>query len=162
MFLQYRFEGQEIDPTVQVEKIIRIIDQWKPVVIGCDYGGGFYQNRKLVNRYGEKRVMIYQYASSMREKMKWEPKAKRFMVNRTEIMSDVFQAIKNRNVFRFPRWEEFRKPFAQDFMNIFSEFNEQTRVDEYKHNPGSTDDSFHSFLYCFLASTLPHRRPDVF
>ena len=76
-------------------------------------------------------------------------------------MSDVFNAIKRRNVFRFPNWNQFELPFASDMLNIFSEYNEQTRMNEYKKSPNCTDDTFHSILLCFLASMIENPRPDV-
>ena len=76
-------------------------------------------------------------------------------------MSDIFNAIKRRDVFRFPNWEQFQSPFAGDLLNIFSEYSEQLRQNIYKKSPSSTDDTFHSILLCFLASMLRHPRPDV-
>ena len=34
-------------------------------------------------------------------------------------------------------------------------------MDEYKHAPGKADDSFHSVLYCLLASMIQNPRPDI-
>ncbi len=93
--------------------------------------------------------------------MKWDDGLKRYLVNRTEVMSDIFNAIKKRSVFRFPMWEQFQNPFGNDFLNIFSEFNEQRRENVYKKSPSSTDDSFHAILLCFLASMTDRPRPDV-
>ena len=76
-------------------------------------------------------------------------------------MSDIFNAIKRRDVFRFPAWEEFQNPFGADCLNIFSEYSEQRRENVYKKSPSVTDDSFHSILLCFLASMITHPRPDV-
>jgi hypothetical protein len=91
----------------------------------------------------------------------WHDGLKRFLVHRTEVMSDVFNAIKRRNVFRFPNWEQFQDPFGSDFLNIFSEYNEQLRQNTYKKTPNATDDAFHSVVLCFLASMIRHPRPDV-
>jgi len=32
---------------------------------------------------------------------------------------------------------------------------------QYKHNIDKPDDSFHSFLYCWVVSMLHHKRPDI-
>lgn len=156
----HRFEGREIEPQIQIEEISRIINHYKVQLVGCDYGGGFWPNDELTRRFGMQRIAKYQY-SNQNQKVKWDDGLKRFLVHRTEVMSDVFNAIKRRDVFRFPNWDEFQNPFAADMLNIFSEYNDKTRQNVYKKAPNCTDDSFHSALLCFLVSMIRHPRPDV-
>lgn len=160
IFFAKRFEGRESEPKIMIGLISQIISQWDVQVVGADYGGGFWPNDSLIRKFGWRRIAKYQY-STPNAKVKWEDGLKRFLVNRTEVMSDIFNAIKRRNVFRFPKWEEFQHPFASDCLNIFSEYSEQRRENVYKKSPSVTDDSFHSILLCFLASMLTHPRPDV-
>ncbi len=160
IFYIHRFEGVETEPKVQMREIERIINEYKVRRAGCDYGGGFWPNDELTRIFGWQRVVKYQY-STPSEKVKWEDGLKRFLVHRTEVMSDVFNAIKRRDVFAFPNWEQFQIPFASDMLNIFSEYSEQLRMNVYKKSPNCTDDSFHSILLCFLASMLDQPRPDV-
>ncbi len=82
------------------------------------------------------------------------------MVHRTEVMSDVFNAMK-RKMIALPNWADFREPHGSDILNIFSEYNERLRMDEYKHAPSKPDDSFHSILLCLLASMIQNPRPDI-
>jgi hypothetical protein len=93
-------------------------------------------------------------------KIKWNPSKGIFVVHRTEIMSDLFNAIKQKKI-SLPNWEEFSTPYAEDILNIFSEYNEITNMTMYKHSPGKADDTFHSILYCLLASMLVQPRPDI-
>ncbi len=160
IFYIHRFEGQEMEPPVQIGIIEALINLWDVKLIGVDYGGGYHPNDALARKFGQKRVVKYQY-STPGQKVKWDDGLNRFLVHRTEVMSDIFTAIKRRDVFRFPRWEQFEDPFGKDFLSVFSEYNEQTRQIEYKKTPDVTDDSFHSVLLCFLASMLRHPRPDV-
>jgi hypothetical protein len=155
-----RFEGPESEPQVQLAKIKELVNHWNISVIGTDYGGGFDRNDDLMRTYGPRRVLKYQY-STVSSKIKWDTGLTRFMLNRTEVMSDIFNAIKRRDVFAFPPWEQFEVPYGQDFLNIFSEYSETRRMNEYKKSRGVTDDSFHALLYAFLASTLYNPRPDV-
>ncbi len=143
-----------------MDAVMNDIDRWAIRRVGADYGGGFWPNDKLLNRFGWERIIKYQY-STPNAKVKWDDGLKRYLVNRTEVMSDIFNAIKKRSVFRFPMWEQFQNPFGNDFLNIFSEFNEQRRENVYKKSPSSTDDSFHAILLCFLASMTDRPRPDV-
>jgi hypothetical protein len=153
IFYIHRFEGQELEPPVQLGIIEDLLRAWNVDMVGCDYGGGYHQNDNLQRKFGTNKIVKYQY-SNPGQKVKYEPDLRRFLVNRTEVMSDFFNAIKRANFFRFPDWAHFEDPYASDFLSIFSEYNEQRRQIEYKHAPDKTDDSFHSSLYCFLASML--------
>lgn len=160
IFFIKRFEGRESEPDEMLDQIYQTIDKFKVALAGVDYGGGFWPNDKLIGKYGWQRIAKYQY-STINAKVRWEDGLKRFLVNRTEVMSDIFNAIKRRDIFRFPCWEEFQNPFASDMLNIFSEFNEQRRENVYKKSPNTTDDAFHSIVLCFLASMIKFPRPDV-
>lgn len=159
-FYWRRFEGRETEPQVQMEIIEKLINDWKVRLVGCDYGGGFWPNDELTRKFGWQRIIKYQY-STPSDKVRWDNGLKRFLVHRTEVMSDIFNAIKRRNIFKFPNWEQFKSPFGSDFLNIFSEYSETLRMNVYKKSPDSTDDSLHALLLCFLASMIHNPRPDV-
>lgn len=160
IFYIHRFEGQEIEPLVQLDLIEKLIHYWDVRLVGVDYGGGFDRNDALGRKFGKTRIVKYQY-SQPNQKVRWDEGMHRFLVHRTEVMTDIFTAIKRRDVFRFPTWDQFEDPFGKDLLNIFSEYNEQQRQIQYKKSPDATDDSFHAILLCFLASMLRHPRPDV-
>lgn len=159
-FYWRRFDGPDSDPRIQIEKIIQIIIRWKARFVGCDYGGGFWPNDELTRKFGASRIWKYQYANP-KIKCKWEAGLKRFIMHRSEIMSDVFNAIKRKDIFRFPRMSEFEKPFGEDFLSITSEYNEQRNTIMYQKNLNGTDDSFHSLVTGFLGSFHHHPRHDI-
>lgn len=156
-----RFEGQDSEPAAQIAKIRQLVAAWRISYIGADYGGGFDRNDVLLRTFGPRMVFKYQYSTVTSGKIVWDAGLGRFLVNRTEVMSDVFNAIKRKDVFAFPRWEDFEIPFGQDMLNIFSEFSEVRRANEYKKSRGVTDDAFHALLYAFAVSTITNPRPDV-
>jgi hypothetical protein len=160
IFYIHRFEGPESEPEVQIDLIDAFIRNWNVRTVGVDYGGGHWPNDALQRKFGRERIWKYQY-STPGVKVKWEAPLNRFLVHRTEVMSDIFNAIKRRDVFRFPDFAQFFDPYGQDMLNIFSEYNEQARQIQYKKSPDCTDDSFHAILYCFLASMLKIPRFDV-
>jgi hypothetical protein len=161
VFFVYRFEGEEADPEVQVGKLIELVRYFNVKLIGADYGGGFDRNYKLVKTFGAARVRKYQYVPrSSKGKLTYDSKLGRYKVARTEVMSDIFNAIK-RGKCELPRWEEFKTPFAQDMLNIYSEYNEIIHQIQYKHVADKTDDTFHSILYGWLISMLDYPRPDI-
>lgn len=157
-----RFEGPESEPLTQLTLIKELVQLWGVSLIGADYGGGFDRNDDLLRTFGPRRIFKYQYSTVTAAKIKWDSGLARFMLNRTEVMSDVFNAIKRRDIFSFPVWADFEVPFGQDFLNIFAEYSESRRMSEYKKSRGVTDDAYHSLLYAFVVSQLTNPRPDVF
>lgn len=161
-FYWKRFEGVESEPKVQLRVIKKLIEDFNVRYVGVDYGGGFWPNDELTREYGADKIRKYQWVGQVKQKIKYEPRlgVPRFLCHRTEIMSDMFNAIKRGNVFRFPRWEEF-DTFGQDFLNIFSEYNDRLKQNVYKHAPGQPDDAFHSLVFGFLSSFYFRPRPDI-
>lgn len=161
VFYAHRFSGEETDPVVQLELICQLIEFFNVRVVGTDYGGGFDRNDHLIRKFGPKRIWKYQYMARARKKVEWDTKLGRFKVHRTEVMSDIFNAIKRGNQCEFPRWEDWREPFGQDFLNIFSEYSETLKMVMFKHGVDKPDDTFHAFLTCWLGSMLVKPRPDI-
>lgn len=160
IFYVHRFIGEEVDPPVQMEKIIEMLQYFHVRVCGTDYGGGFDRNDTLIRKFGPQRIQKYQYLPRPKRKVEWDAKLRRWKVHRTEVMSDVFNAIK-RQQYEFPCWEEFQDPYASDMTNIYSEYNNALRMVQYTHRPDCPDDTFHSLLYCHLASMIVIPRPDI-
>jgi hypothetical protein len=161
IFFAHRFTGEEVDPAVQMARVIELAKYFNVRYIGSDYGGGFSNNYQLIKEFGAERVRRFQYMARMSAgKVVFNGKLQRWQVARTEVMSDIFNAVK-RGKCEFPRWEEFKDPFAQDMLNIYSEYNERLRMIQYLHSQDKPDDSFHALIYCWLASMFDHPRPDI-
>ena len=160
VFFAHRFVGEEIEPTVQIERISEIINDFNVALVGCDWGFGFGMNDQLIRRFGRQRIWKYHYMTRTKKKVLWDAKLGYFKLHRTEAMSDIFNAIKRHQVV-FPRWEEFKNPYAQDMLNIYAEENEMLRMIQYGHSPDKPDDSFHALLYCMFVSMLKQPRPDI-
>lgn len=115
----------------------------------------------MIRKFGPTRVFKYQYSTISSGKVRWDAGLARFLLNRTEVMSDIFNGIKRRDIFGFPCWEDFERPYGSDMLNIFSEFSEERRINEYKKSKGVADDTFHALLLAFMVSTIKVPRPDV-
>lgn len=161
VFYWHRFVGREVEPDVQMPLIFELLDFFNVRFIGTDYGGGFHPNSQLKRRYGKQKVWNYQYLGQLKAKVIWDPKLGRFKVRRNEVMADFFNAIKKGRQIELPAWNEFEKPYAEDMLNIFSEYNEVLRTLQFKHAQDRPDDSFHSLVYLWLVSMLEHPRPDI-
>lgn len=163
IFYWHRFEGVESEPRKQLEIIRKLIVDFNVQRVGADYGGGHWPNDELTRDFGIDKIKKYQWVGNVKKKIKFDPQlgVPRHLCHRTEVMSDMFNAIKRANVFWFPRWEEFEDPYSMDMLNIYSEFNERLRMNIYKAAPSHPDDSFHSMTFGFLASFYTRPRPDV-
>ncbi len=155
-----RFDGPLADPTAQEEELIRLIRKFRLDVVGCDYGMGFVQNKRLTDIFGAKRIQVFMYAVRAQNKVTYRAALHRFTVYRTPVMSDIFAAIKRR-LLRFPNWDVFQKPFGEDFLSIHSEYSNTQRMIMYDKPRGISDDTMHSALFCFLASNSVYKRPDI-
>ncbi len=163
IFYMLRFTGPLTDPVAQMDEIENIITKIRPKYIGTDFGFGFYQNKRLLSKYGMHRVFPFEYVPRLNVKMKYNKYTHRTLVFRTPLMSDLFSAIKNRKV-RFPKWsgeQGIERPYGEDMLNIHAEDSTNLRMIKYDKPKGKTDDSFHASLYCLLASMLEHKRPDI-
>lgn len=164
LFYVHRCTGELLEPKKQLKFIKQLVQTFNVRVVGSDYGGGYDRNDDLMRAFGPDRLVKYQYAPRAKQKVYWQGKLGRFIVARTEVMSDIFNAIR-RHQFEFPRWEEFHgngvAPYATDMLNIYSEYNEQIKQIVFKHAPDKPDDTFHSLVYMTLASMLIRPRPDI-
>jgi hypothetical protein len=160
IFYTHRFVGEDLQPRRQLEMIAKLLVSIPFKLIGADYGGGFDRNDFLMRNFGTLKLAKYQYAGSPKAKVKWQAQLGRFILHRTEIMSDIFNAMKYKKIW-LPNWADMFTPYAEDMLNIFSEFNKQLNMIQYKLSPGKSDDTFHSVLYCFLVSMLDKPRPDI-
>jgi hypothetical protein len=161
IFWIHRFVGEDLEPARQLDRICGILSKYNVCLTGCDYGGGFDRNDHLIRAFGPQKILKYQYNPNQKKgKIYWDQKLRRFMCHRTEVMSDVFNALVRKQI-SIPNWDDFFEPYGQDILNIFSEYSKQLRMTIYQHSPGTTDDSFHSILYCFMASMIKYPRPDV-
>lgn len=157
---QKRFDGLLTESDVQIKEVIRLLRKFNVRLIGVDFGGGFFPNKELINVFGPARVHPFQYVGRAPGKLLYKPQLHRYLVFRSLVMADIFQAIKKQKI-ALPRWEHTREPFATDMLNIRSEYNEALKLIQFTKVKGAPDDSFHGLLYCFLASMLEVRRPDV-
>lgn len=155
-----RFDGQLVEPEPQMAEIIRLISKLRIKAVGCDYGMGFVQNKKLTSIFSAKRIFQFQYAARAPRKVQYKAALNRSLVFRTAVMADVFSAIKNKKI-RLPSWEVYKEPYAEDMLSIYSEYSNTLRMLRYDTTPGTTDDTFHSILYCLLASFVDFKRPDI-
>lgn len=156
-----RFDGALSDPDLQHDEILRLWHKFRIKRGGADYGMGFVPNQRLSNVFGPDRVLQFQYVLQTVAKVVRKPKMFRYLVYRSPVMSDLFFALKRQKV-RLPKWENIEEPYGMDIMSIRSEYSDRFRMIRYDHPEKTTDDTFHSILFCLLAASSDRPRPDIF
>lgn len=160
VFYAHRFTGEDTDPEPQLKKISQMLQYFNVRLIGTDYGGGFHPNDKLTRLFGPQRVWKYMWMPRGKKKLEWKANFRRFHAVRTEVLSDVFNAIKRKQI-AFPSWTSFEDPHGHDFLNVYAKYNNQLRMLQYDHRPDRPDDTMHATTYALLVSMLVFPRPDI-
>lgn len=142
-----KYTGRMSDPLLQVEDIIKIIQQFDCDLTIADTGDGRTSNAMVVKSIGaNKFAEIYEHGS-IRQKIKFDKEKGFYIMNRSRIMTDRIMEIKNTKVSFF-KYDEF-KEFQPDFTGIYSEYSEITRISKYDHLV--PDDCFHSWMFSKIA-----------
>ena len=153
-----RYEAAEADSDFMITHIMRTAHQFRVSLIGTDYGGGQEHNRRLIQEFGLRRIVRYQYAGT--KLMYFDRSLARYMANRTEVIMAFVNGILNDH-FRFPCWEDMQYPFMSDLLSLFREWNSRGTAVNIQRTPGTSDDTAHSMVYAMLTSMINHPRLDI-
>lgn len=148
-----RFAEERGDPEFQVEEIARTCQRMGVVLLACDFGGGFAQNKMLQALMAGHADVVQVQASGVKKRgIDYIPKSGIYTFNRTAAMFMLINAIKSQNV-ALPRWEVFQD-FAQEYTCIFEDYSHTTRMIQLDHPADMPDDCFHAHLHAMLAARL--------
>lgn len=145
-----KYTGRESEATYQVEDILSIVNYFGCKFIMADSGDGRTSNAMVVKAIGPQRFGECFEHGSIKQKMRWDRRQGMYIINRTRIMTDRFIEIKNGSV-EFFKYDKF-KDYADDFLNIYTDYSERTRQTLYDHN--GPDDCFHSYMFSRLACMI--------
>jgi len=138
-----KYLGMEADYSFIHDDVPKQFKRWGAKFIGSDYGMGEAPNGEIRKRIGFENVIAYQHVPNQKERIQWNPVMPAFTMNRTQVMTEYFHMIKHKR-FIFPRWEDF-EPFANDILNINTEYDEERGKVRYTNN--DPDDFFHALIY---------------
>jgi len=147
-----KYKGKMSDPLVQLQDIIGTVIRYNCALTLADSGDGRTANAEMVKQLGPTRFAEVFEHGTIKQKIKWDGKQGMYIINRTRIMTDRFLEIK-RNLVDFPNMETFEE-YKADFLNIYTDYSERTRMSRYDHV--GPDDAFHAYMFCRLASMI-HR-----
>jgi hypothetical protein len=145
-----KYVGRMSEPLVQIQDMLHYINFFKCNFTIADSGDGRTANAMLVEKLGPHRFSECYEHGTMKRRIKWDPDQGIYIINRTRMMTDLFMQIKRGDV-EFFKYEQF-KVYAEDFLNIYTEYSEQTRQTRYDHS--GPDDCFHAFMFSRLACMI--------
>ena len=145
-----RFTGKLSDALLQLDEIKRILYRFKVRLIIADTGDGRTSNAIMVDEFGPAKFAEIFEHGTVKKKIRWDKDKAIYIMNRTQIMTDLMMEIKRKEVDFFS-WDDFQ-PFKSDFTGIYTEYSEQTRLTKYDHIV--PDDAFHSYMFARIACSI--------
>jgi hypothetical protein len=145
---KYRL-GEEVNPEYQFRDVLNLFAQFNCLIMGVDYGAGWGQNARLKARLGN-RCVEFIYSHGQKNLLKYSQIAGRYTMNRTESMSQLFEAFK---AGRIKTFQSHSENFGNDYMNISATQDSLGRV-LYQHSPSKPDDVVHSANYAFTVARI--------
>jgi hypothetical protein len=142
-----KFVGKEADYSFIHKKVPELMKSWNATHLAADYGMGEAPNSEIRSRVGFARVVAFQHLRNQKEMVKWNPKMPAYTLNRTGVMTAVFNALKAGKI-SFPAWE-YTEPFAEDILNICMESDEE--LGRTKYTNLGPDDIFHAIVYAIVS-----------
>ena len=150
------FKGVDANSVRQMEEVERVFKHCGIRLIGADWGAGHVQNLQLSNKLGEQHV-VQMWHTGMKSggaknapRAKWVPAKRRWHLDRTAVMTDMFEAIRQGRV-RFPKYDDCIE-FFDHLLAVTMEYSEDSNTPKYTHiNP---DDGAHALTYAMLTGEL--------
>lgn len=151
-----RYQGLEIEITMAMKDIIRLAREFHVKLIGADWGvGSGGANATIREALGNESKLFelfeMYYSANQKEIIKWDNKGNKFILNRTETLTNTFMAIKRVEI-TFPRYSDWSH-LSEDFLNVFVDYN-KNNVIMYNKAPGKTDDLLHALNFCYTIASI--------
>lgn len=141
-----RYVGREAEPDNVSELIVKKLKEFNVNIVGADWGFGWDMNSKMRKMLPSSVTYVTFRHSIIKKFVAFDEAGNTYVTNRTEVMTELFNKIKNGFVEPF-FWNEFEE-FGKDYLNINAEYSDTLRQMKYIHT--QPDDSFHSTLYSYL------------
>lgn len=143
--------GEEVEPEYQVNAILWLAQRFNVAGIGCDWGAGWGQNARIKAKFQHMYEFIHSHG--LKTLIKWNKTTKRYTLNRTESMTNLFEAYKTRRIETFQGYTE---QLGQDYLNVSGSEDRFGHI-VFTHAPSRPDDGVHSALYAYLLARLSRR-----
>lgn len=161
VFFHKRYEGVESDPEFAKVDILKWCRFFNVQLMGLDFGYGFGTNPWVVREFGSDRAYMYEYVTSSKA-ITWDTTAGRFKMDRTDVLSNFFHALRKAELFELPRFTDFYDPYGKNFLAEYMEESKSLRRMMFDHSANDPDDCLHSTLYAYMVSMQHHQNPAFF
>jgi len=150
-----RFFGPEYhNPENVLQEIARVSSQWNVDGIATDFGVGHKENIRLASMVPAV-IFEMQYVSSDKE-WTYDKDAKCYRIGRTVTLDLVFNRLK-KQLYKLPQ-ERTIKPFAEDIMNVYTEYDPNYKRVRYVHADTGPDDFLHLLNYLSIALEIYYKQ----
>ena len=120
----HRFVGLgSSDPEYVLTHIAERMERFSVSLLVCDYGVGYWEGRRLIDRFGHGRVAICHYTgSSQMAQSRYDVQAQKWIVPRTATLQNLEHFVKQGKM-DLPPWEEV-EPYVRDWLRVTIEISE--------------------------------------
>jgi hypothetical protein len=138
-----RYLGKEAASENLIPSMCKTLLHFKVRYVGADLGFGFGLNDRMRTLLPSNIIYVTYRHAYIKHFVAYDEDAATYVTNRTEVMTDAFNALKAEKIEPFV-WSEF-EDIGKDYLNISSEYSDKLRQMRYIHT--QPDDSFHSLVY---------------
>lgn len=147
-----RYMGMDNEPKELVKDIVKYCRIFQCKLVNADFGGGWGPNHDMRDALPDRFITTDYALSGKTDRWRYNKKIFSYMVHRTGLITEVLTAIKRKKIV-FPSWSQW-KPFGQDILNIFVDYQEGRNEIRYDHHPDNPDDALHALLYLMVAAEM--------
>ncbi|MEM0369715.1 MAG: phage terminase large subunit family protein [Pyrobaculum sp.] len=155
-----RYEGQEAEFQNVIADVVRLAQKFSVKRVAADWGVGSgganavirSELAKLRGNNPMENVWEFYYSANLKELVKWDKQSMKFIVSRTDSITNLFLRIKERKV-EFPKASTWQA-YMEDFLNVFVDYNERTGRIFYNKEPNKSDDFVHALNFALIAALI--------
>jgi hypothetical protein len=157
-----RYRGVESEISRVLDDLTRLAIEFRVKRIGADWGVGSgganaILRGRVAQYHGDELDPLdwlweFYYSSNLRPLVKWDSQGRKFILNRTESITNIVLKIKERKIAmpKFSSWQDY----SEDFLNIFLEYNSRTGKSTYNKPVGKSDDFVHALNFAYTTALI--------
>ena len=154
LYVKRFFGPQYHNPETVLKEIAHVSNAFGVDGIATDYGVGHKENLRLIGLVSA-RVFEMQYVSSDKECI-WDKPSQSYRIGRTVTLDNVFNRLK-KQLYKFPKIS-LMKTYADDIMNVFTEYDPNYKKIRYVHSETGPDDFLHLLNYLAIVIEIKYSK----
>jgi hypothetical protein len=149
-----RYSGIEADVLPMLKHVAQKVRDFGVTVVTSDWGSGATNNVLLREELRKDGIQLIEvnHSGTQKADATWSAKAKMFTINRTHVLTEIFNKIKHKDII-FPNWNQMQ-PYLTDLLNIYTDYNESLRTVFYNKPQNKPDDYLHALCFAHFGATV--------